>query len=133
MISYGGKEVLIKAIIQSIPVYAMSVFKLPKQILKGIISVMYQFWWGDEDQLKHMHWFAWWMMCIPKKQGGMGFRDLESFNLAMLSKQCWRPLSEPDSMCAQVLRAKYYPSGDLLHCYLKKGSSYTWQSIWYGI
>ena len=47
MLSYGGKEVLIKAIIQSIPVYVMSVFKLPKQILKGIISVMYQFWWGD--------------------------------------------------------------------------------------
>jgi hypothetical protein len=73
---------------------------------------MSQFWWGDEDQQKHMHWFSWWKMCIPKKQGGMGFCDLESFNLAMLSKQCWRLLSEPDSLCAQVLRAKYFPSGN---------------------
>ena len=80
-----------------------------------------------------MHWFAWWKMCIPKKNGGMGFRDLESFNLAMLSKTCWRLLAEPESLCAQVLRAKYYPTGDLLNCELKKGSSYTWQSIWAGI
>ena len=107
LMSFGGKEVLIKAIIQALPAYAMSVFKLPKQICKGIISAMSQFWWGDEDQQKHMHWFAWWKMCIPKKHGGMGFRDLESFNLALLSKQVWRLLSEPDSLCAQVLRAKY--------------------------
>jgi hypothetical protein len=32
-----------------------------------------------------------------------------------------------------VLRAKYFPSGDLLNVELKKGSSYTWQSIWTGI
>jgi hypothetical protein len=55
----------------------------------------------------------------------MGFRDLESFNLAMLAKQAWRLLCEPESLCAQVLRAKYYPSGDLLNAELKKGSSYT--------
>jgi hypothetical protein len=131
--SFGGKEALIKAVIQAIPAYAMSVFKLPKQIIKGIITVISQFWWGDDDQQKHMHWFAWWKMCVPKKEGGMGFKDLHCFHLAMLAKQCWRLLSDPDSICARVLRAKYFPLGDILNCLLKKGSSYTWQSIWVGI
>ena len=63
----------------------------------------------------------------------MGFRDLQCLNIAMLLKQCWRLISDPDSLCASVLRAKYYPSGDILNCQLKKGSSYTWQSIWAGI
>ena len=76
-----------------------------------------------------MHGFAWWKMCVPKKKGGMGFRDLHSFNLAMLAKQCWRLLQRPDSMCAQVLKAKYYPNGDILSAGPKKGSSFTWQSI----
>jgi hypothetical protein len=72
-------------------------------------------------------------MCVSKKQGGMGFRDLHCFNLAMLAKQYWRLIAEPDSLCAKVLRAKYFPSSDILNCQLKKGSSYTWQSIWAGI
>lgn len=54
-------------------------------------------------------------LCIPKIRGGMGFRDLESFNLALLAKQVWRLLFEPDSLWSRVLRAKYYPNGKLLN------------------
>jgi hypothetical protein len=133
LLSYGGKEVLLKVVIQAIPAYAMSVFKLPKLVIKGIIDAMAHYWWGDDDEQKHMHWFAWWKMCVPKKKGGMGFRDLHCFNLAMLAKQSWRLFCEPDSLCAQILKAKYYPSGDLLNADLKKGASYTWQSIWVGL
>jgi hypothetical protein len=42
-------------------------------------------------------------------------------------------MEEPDSLCARVLRARYYPDGNLLKAQLKSGSSYTWQSILYGI
>lgn len=51
----------------------------------------------------------------------------------MLAKQCWRLIDNYDSLCAKVLRSKYHPSGDLLNCNLKKGSSYAWQSISSGI
>src|SRR4051812_30888438 len=80
-----------------------------------------------------MHWFAWWKLSIPKSKGGMGFRDLHCFNLTLLAKQCWRLLAEPTSLCARVLRAKYFPNGDILNCTLKKGSSFTWQSLWVGV
>ena len=53
----------------------------------------------------------------------MGFRDLQSFNEAMLAKQVWRLLSDPDSLCARVLRARYYPDGKLLNARMKPGSS----------
>jgi hypothetical protein len=123
---------LLKAVIQAIPSYAMLVFKLPKQICNAITTAMSQYWWRDEDEKKHMHWFAWWKMCVPKSNRGMGFRDVHCFNLALLAKQCWRLLAEPDSLCARLLRAKYFPDVDLLNCSLKKGSSYTWQSLWSG-
>jgi len=70
---------------------------------------------------------------MPKGSGGMGFRDIQSFNLAMLAKQVWRLLREPDSLCAKVLRARYYPDGKLLNAKMKSGSSYTWQSILAGL
>lgn len=63
----------------------------------------------------------------------MGFRDLQSFNLAMLTKQVWRLLCDLDSLCARVLRARYYPDGELLKATLKNGNSYTWQSILAGL
>ena len=105
MLSYGGKETLIKSIIQAIPTYAMSVFRLSKQVCKGIISAISQFWWEDDDQQKHIRWFAWWKMCVPKEKGGMGFRDREAFNQALLAKQAWRILQVPTSLCARVLKA----------------------------
>jgi hypothetical protein len=51
-LSIGGKEILIKAVAQSISVYAMSVFLIPKEICKIITDIISQFWWGDDDQSK---------------------------------------------------------------------------------
>jgi hypothetical protein len=51
----------------------------------------------------------------------------------MLAKQVWRLLSAPDSLCARVLRARYYPDGRLLNARMKAGCSYTWQSILAGL
>jgi hypothetical protein len=129
LLSIGGKEILLKAVAQAISVYAMSVFLIPKGVCKHMMDAISHFWSGDYHNSKHMHWFAWWKLCYPKKEGGMGFRDLNSFNLAMLAKQAWRLITDPESLCARVLRAKYYPDGDILKAGPKSGSSYTWQSI----
>jgi hypothetical protein len=72
-------------------------------------------------------------MCVPKKMGGMDFWDVHCFNLAILAKQSWRLINKPESLCAQVLRAKYYPDGNLLKAGPNKGSSFTWQSIIAGL
>jgi hypothetical protein len=58
-LSMGGKEILLKKIIQAIPVFAMAVFKIPKQLCKDINDAMASFWWDDTDIQKRMPWFAW--------------------------------------------------------------------------
>jgi hypothetical protein len=133
LLSIGGKEILLKAVAQAIPVYAMSVFQIPKGVCKLMMDAISQFWWGDDDNSNKMHWLAWWKLCYPKKEGGMGFRDFHSFNLAMLAKQIWPLVNEPNSLCARVLKAKYYPHGDILKAGPKAGSSFTWQSILAGL
>ncbi|XP_072146497.1 uncharacterized protein [Setaria viridis] len=56
VLSLGGKETLIKSIAQAVPVYAMMVFRILTKICKGITSVISQYWWGDEEDHKRIHW-----------------------------------------------------------------------------
>lgn len=132
-LSTGGKEILLKSMAQAIPVFAMPIFSLPKGICKEITDLIAQLCWGDDEENKRMHWYTWWKLCYPKSEGGMGFRDVYSFNLAMFSKQCWRLIMNPDSLCARVVKAKYYPNESLLQATLKNGALFTWQSIMKGL
>ena len=46
MLSRAGKEVLIKAVAQSIPTYTMGVFLLPAKLCDELDSLCARFWWG---------------------------------------------------------------------------------------
>jgi hypothetical protein len=124
-LSQAGQEILLKAVIQAIPTYCMSVFMLPKTLCSKINSLMQQFWWGASG----IHWMRWSKMGIPKSKGGMGFRDFNYFNKALLAKQCWRLWSSPDGLVSQILRAKYYTNSTILEAKLGANLSYAWRSI----
>jgi len=125
--------VLIKAVAQAISTYAMSCFDLTKSLCDDIGRMVCRFWWAQQENENKMHWISWEWLCSRKKKGGMGYRDLHLFNLAMLAQQGWRLIVELDSLCAQVLRAKYYPNGDLLGVKEKSGISYSWRSLIRGL
>jgi hypothetical protein len=76
---------------------------------------------------------SWDKLSLPKKWGGLGYKDLHSFNLVMLAKQAWRLLSDPSSLCARVLKAKYFPHTKVLQAEPIEGMSYTWRSILKGV
>jgi len=129
LLSKAGKEILIKAVAQAIPTYAMSCFELTKGLCDELNSMIGRWWWSQNDKKNNIHWLAWDKLTLSKSNGGLGFRDLHLFNMAMLARQAWRLLVCPDSLCAQVLKAKYFPNGSILQCEARDGISYTWRSI----
>jgi hypothetical protein len=131
--SRAGKETFIKAVIQAIPTYIMSCFQIPVSILDTLRKVIADHWWGIEGGKKKMHWRSWEWLSTPKSLGGMGFRDLVLFNQAMLGRQCWRLLTDPMSLCARVLKGRYFPDCDLWDASQPRSSSYTWRSILFGL
>ena len=68
-------------------------------------------------------------MCEPKAGGGLGFKNLQCFNLALLAKQGWRLQLAQDSLVFRALKAKYFPRCDFIHASLGHNPSYTWRSI----
>lgn len=133
LLSRAAKDVLIKACAQAIPTFAMSCFDLTKGLCEQMGAMICRCWWAQQDNMNKMHWLSWEVLTRPKSKGGLGFRDLYGFNLAMLARQTWRMLTVPDSLCAQVLKAKYFPSTSLLEAETKPGISYTWRSILKGV
>ena len=127
------KEDLIKSVIQALPVYAMGIFKFPASLCEELTQIIRNFWWGDEEDRRKTHWLAWDKLTRSKGKGGMGFRDLRLFNQALLAKQAWRLLVYPDSLCAKLMKAKYYPQGHILDTVFPHASSVTWQGISHGL
>jgi len=113
----------------AIPTYAMSVFLLPKTLCKSLNSLMSRFWWGSQLNGRKVPWMSWERMGASKLSRGMGFRDLEVFNLALLAKQCWRLFQTPSSLVARIMAYKYHPNGSFMQASLGGRPSYAWRSI----
>jgi hypothetical protein len=114
-LSKAGREVLIKSVLQSIPTYFMSIFTIPSSLCDEIEKMMNSFWWGHSGaRNKSIHWMSWERLSMHKNDGGMGFKSLHAFNLAMLGKQGWRVMSNPDILSSKIYKAKYFPHCDFL-------------------
>jgi hypothetical protein len=57
LLSQAGKEILLKAMVQAIPTYSMSIFLIPKELCKEINKMMQKFWWGNKCE-KKIHWMS---------------------------------------------------------------------------
>jgi hypothetical protein len=129
MLACAGREVFLKTVIQAIPLYSMSCFKLTKKVCKSFSSITGRYWWSSSLDRKSVHWVSWKDLAKPKVKGGMGFRDLELFNVSLLGKHGWRLMTNPSSLCARVLKDRYYPHSEFLQATIPARSSATWRAI----
>lgn len=86
-VSGARKEILMKTVIQAIPTYTMSVFLLPQHVCTEIESLISKYWCSSSNKDGGIHWKRWSLLSLDKNKGGLSFKNLRDFNLAMLGKQ----------------------------------------------
>ncbi|KAL0409377.1 UNVERIFIED_CONTAM: putative mitochondrial protein [Sesamum radiatum] len=127
-LSQAGKVVLLKTVVQSIPVYAMSYFQVPFSTCHELEGLMADFLWHNKGG-RRIHWLAWNKLCAKKVEGGLGFRKMSAFNQAMLAKQLWRVISKSNNLLSRIWKQRNFPTSDIFEARVAAGCSFTWRSV----
>ncbi|KAL9691837.1 hypothetical protein QQ045_012264 [Rhodiola kirilowii] len=129
LLSGAGREVLVKSVLQAIPLYAMFCFKLPNSLCRKLSTKIMAFWWHNAKN-RGIHWVKADDIYKEKYIGGLGFKRLELMNLALLAKQGWRMIASPDLLVSKIFKAKYFPNSDIFNATCGSRPSYAWRGIY---
>ncbi|XP_066320099.1 uncharacterized protein [Miscanthus floridulus] len=98
-------------------------------LCQAINAMIRKFWWGSKDGKRKTCWVSWEKMTQPKYLGGLGFWDIEMFNLALLARQAWRIMQNSEPLSTKLLKAIYFPNGQFLDADLGSKPSHIWRGI----
>lgn len=89
------------------------------------------FWWSSNSrEKKGIRWHNWEAMCMSKSQGGLGFKNLHGFNLALLGKHLWNFILNPNSLVSRLYKARYFSDCHVLQASQGAGPSFIWAGLW---
>jgi hypothetical protein len=88
-LDYGGKLLMVKLVLSSLPISYMSCLDIPVTINEQIVKYIRHCLWRKKNsdvRAKGSALVAWKKICRPKNQGGLGVLDLGIQNKALLLK-----------------------------------------------
>ncbi|XP_021757463.1 uncharacterized protein LOC110722503 [Chenopodium quinoa] len=106
-LSSAAKLVIINSNLVASFNHILSVFKVPPSVCSRIDILLARFWWKSDSQSRGLAMRSKSLLHLPKGLGGLGIRQLESFNSALLARQCWRIHQHPQLLVSRLLTAKY--------------------------
>lgn len=92
-LSYAGRLELLKSVVQGVSCYWLSIFPIPSMVIDRIESICRTFLWGSKVAR-----VSWRQVCLPKHEGGLGLRDLRTWNKALLAQNLWNIHLKKDTL-----------------------------------
>ena len=90
MLSLGGRVTLLNSVLSAIPLYWLSIYKIPVAAKTSIDRIRKKFLWCGSSSTKKYHLINWDIVCFDKDQGGLGVMDLSRINISLLAKWWFR-------------------------------------------
>ncbi|XP_056690588.1 uncharacterized protein [Spinacia oleracea] len=128
-LSYTARMQLINAVLLSIHMYWSQIYILPKSVLKEITKICRSFLWSGQAYSSKPSYIAWEQTCCDKNQGGLGFRNVEVWNVANLGKYVWAVANKQDNIWIKWINSVYVKDGDWWDFVPTSSSSWYWKKI----
>lgn len=107
----------------------MSTTMLLKKVLHKLTQIIRNFWWGHLRDKRKMHHLKWEWSNIPKEKEGLGLKNLQDLNSALLAKLSWRFLHEHGILWVRIMKSKYLREGSFWVAKKTTTFSPTWEAM----
>ncbi|GJU04557.1 RNA-directed DNA polymerase, eukaryota [Tanacetum coccineum] len=128
MLSIGGRLMLIKSVLGSMPIFHMSMFKVPAGVIQILESLRSKFFNGHESSGKKASWVQWKKALAPKDNGDLGIFSLYALNRGLIFKWVWRFLAHEPTLWSRVIKAIHGANGKIDEI-SGKGANSCWINI----
>nr|GEV70261.1 RNA-directed DNA polymerase, eukaryota, reverse transcriptase zinc-binding domain protein [Tanacetum cinerariifolium] len=119
----GVRLSLLKSVLTSIPLYHMSIFKVPIGMLNNLESIRRNFFYEVDGLDRKLAWIGWNMVLTSKKNGGLGVSSFFAHNHALIFKWVWRFLTDGSSLWNHFIKAIFVGNGE---------NTSFWDNSWLG-
>lgn len=106
-ITQSGKLILIKSILVAMASHIIAIYLLLVFTLKKFSSLLLRIFWSSLMDKHPMYLKNCASLEKHKHEGGLGLRNLQSLNKAIILRQAWRMQSLPELLASRIFRAKY--------------------------
>ncbi|GKA84001.1 RNA-directed DNA polymerase, eukaryota, reverse transcriptase zinc-binding domain protein, partial [Tanacetum coccineum] len=112
-LSIGGRLTLLKSVLGSLPIYHMSLFKVPAKVLLNMESIRCHFFNGIEHNGKKPIWVKWNKVLASKEKGGLGVSSFYALNRALLFKWVWRFCTQQSALWTKIIKGIHGEDGKI--------------------
>nr|GEX85595.1 RNA-directed DNA polymerase, eukaryota [Tanacetum cinerariifolium] len=103
-LSIGGRLTLLKSVLGSIPIFHMSIFRVPSKVLQVLKSIRGQFFNGHDMGSNKATWVKWNSVLTDKNHGGLGVSSLYALNRGLMLK--WGGIEEEQlNILSEIVRS----------------------------
>ena len=128
-LTMAGRATLVDTAISSIPIYPMCTVKMHITVLNAIDRARrHGLWRGSDVAGKGKPLVAWSKVTMPKEKGGLGLKNLQIMNEALLMKHLHKFYNKANVPWVQLIWNTHYANGQIPHATTDRGS-FWWKDV----
>lgn len=128
-LTYSGRLQLVNSVIFHYQTYWSMIFVLPKGVLNQIEAMCRKFLWSGQVEENAMALVAWDQVCVPKEEGGLAVKKLNTWNSAAVGCQLWKVIAKQNCLWVRWVQEVYLKEACIWTVSQRVNDPWTWRKL----